>query len=295
MPQEGSAPRTTVVVPAYRAWATLPRTLAALEPQVAERGDRELILVESSGELEAAELEERWPWARIIRLPERTLPGAARNVGIAAARGDLVAFTDADAVPAPDWLDRLEEALVPTVTFVAGAIENGTPRSPIGTASYLLEFSEWLPGRRGDRRPHAATCNLITRRSWISDRGGFVEDVWPGEDTILTFPEGRDGRLRFTDRARVAHINRTRPMEFLRHQRKLGRGFVEVCNAVPFPHRWATRPALAPASVVLRLLALARRLPSASDWLRAMALLPLLLIGLVAWSVGVVERSREHP
>ena len=143
-----AAIRTTVVVPAYEAWKTLPATLEALRTEV-DRPDRELLLVESSGTVPADELRRRWPWAQVISLDSRTLPGTARNVGVERARGELIAFTDADAVPEPGWLDELEHALRPDKDAVAGAVINGTPGSAVGTSGYLLEFCAWLPNRHG--------------------------------------------------------------------------------------------------------------------------------------------------
>src|SRR5207253_1661749 len=84
-----------VVIPAYRAWTTLPTVLAALRPQIEGR-NREAIIVDSSGDGRAADLARATPWARVIALPERALPGAARNVAYPEARGELIAFTDAD-------------------------------------------------------------------------------------------------------------------------------------------------------------------------------------------------------
>jgi GT2 family glycosyltransferase len=283
--------RVSVVVPAYRAWATLTLTLAALEPQIARDPERELVVVDSTADADEAALAARWPWARFVLLGERTLPGPARNIGVAATTGALLAFTDADAIPAADWLDRLEEGLPAGLDVAAGAVVNGTPHNLFGTAGYLLEFSEWLPGSKRPTVPHGATCNLIVRRAWFERSGGFREDVWPGEDTILTSAEGLAGRLPFVPAARVAHLNRTDAAAFLRHQRRLGEGFVRICAAVPFPNAWARRPVLAPLATVMRLAALARRAPNA-DRLRALALLPLLLAGLCGWAAGIVRAGR---
>ena len=45
-----------------------------------------------------------------VRMPQRTLPGLARNLGIEMATGELLAFTDADCVPEPLWIAKMVQA-----------------------------------------------------------------------------------------------------------------------------------------------------------------------------------------
>jgi glycosyltransferase involved in cell wall biosynthesis len=283
-----SAPeiRTSVVIPALSAWKTLPAVLEALRPQI-ERSSREVLLVDSSGELSLAAIEARWPWVRVVTLPEPALPGEARNVGAREARGEWLAFLDADCIPEGRWLDLLEGSIIPGHDAVAGGILNGTPRSAVGTAGYLLEFSDWYPGARRTLE-HAASCNLMVRLRTLEERGGFDEDTYPGEDTILTVPLAASGRLGYAPEARVRHLNRTDLRQFLAHQHRLGRSFAEVCARVDFPHRRIGRPLLAPLAGVFRLMALAWRLArTPRQALIAAVLLPLILVGLVAWSAGL--------
>ena len=291
---EGMTPalaRTSVILPAYRSWATLPAVLEALRPQIEGR-EREAILVESSGQEAARELEARWPWLRVITPPDRTLPGRARNVAAGLATSSLLAFLDADAVPEPAWLDELERAMVPGIDAVAGAVINGTPRSVVGTAGYLLEFADWLPT---ERRPllHGATCNLLVRRAAFEEIGGFAEDIWPGEDTVFTFGLAQSGRLAFAPAARVRHLNRTRFRDYLVHQRRLAVAFTAVCERVDFPHRSFSRPTLVPLAVPFRLAALGRRLLAhPREAATAVLLLPILVAGLAAWGAGIVGARR---
>lgn len=289
LPGAGGAPAViAVVIPAWRAWATLPTVLDALEPQVAGRRGREAIVVDSSGDGTADAILQRWPWVRVVALPDRALPGRARNVGTAATDAEVVAFLDADAVPAPGWLDALEAAMAGGVDAVAGAVANGTPRSRIGTAMWLLEFSEWLAGRRGNPR-HAASCNLAVRRRWLEEVGGFPEELWPGEDTVLTVPLARAGRLGFAPGAVVAHLNRTSAAELVRHQVRLGASFRMVCRSVPFPWGWVGRRPLAPLAVALRAGALALRVSADADARRAALDASLwVAAGLCAWGVGLM-------
>lgn len=284
---------TSVIIPALDAWATLPEVLGALRPQV-EGAAREVVLVESSGKLSSADLERRWPWIRVLALPDPALPGEARNVGARAAQGRWLAFLDADCVPDADWLDELENSTTPGVEAVAGAILNGTPRSPVGTAAYLLEFANWHP----DARPelgHAASCNLLLRSTTLSELGGFAEDVFPGEDTILTVPLAVAGQLAFAPQARVQHLNQKSLRRFLSHQRRLGRSFATVCARSEFPHRGLGRPLLGPVAGVFRLLALGWRLIARpKQALIAVTLMPLIIAGLVSWTIGLITSARGN-
>lgn len=289
---EDPPPQISVVIPAYEAWRTLPQVLDALAPQVA---GREVILVESSGGTGAAVLARTHPWLNVVALPQRCLPGRARNIGVERARGETLAFLDADTVPSPGWLDALEASLVDGVDAAGGAILNGTPWHPVGTAGYLLEFTEWLPNRR-EPLGHAASANLVVRRPALEAVGGFPEDLFPGEDTLVTFAIARRGCLAFAPHARVTHLNRTSGREFFRHQRRLGAAFAAVCNRSDFPHRRFGRFPLALLAPALRVLSLARRVRgSAAEAVQTVAFLPVILLGLLGWTAGVLRPAVDRP
>jgi GT2 family glycosyltransferase len=283
---DAPAIRTSVVIPVYRPPAALGEVLAALRPQIGE--GREAILVESSGDGTAEQLATAHPWLRVVARMARTPQGIARNLGAGEARGELLAFLDADAVPAPDWLDRLEEAAAGRTVAVAGAIENGTPQSTVGTAGFLLEFAEWLPRRHG-APAHGATCNFAVRRDAFRRVGGFAEDTWTGEDTLLSAALAADAPLVFARAARVTHMNRTALRPFLRDQFKHGVGIVQVSRRSRFAHGWVNRPVLAPVAVVVKLLGVTRVCAGAGASGALLRAAPVALAGLGAWTAGVVR------
>lgn len=101
-------PSITVVVPTFRRPELLQRCLEALLAQDYD-GEYEIIVVDDGGTEDTRALVAEA--ARGARLPLRYLrpslahgPAVARNCGWRAARGELIAFTDDDAVPAADWL-----------------------------------------------------------------------------------------------------------------------------------------------------------------------------------------------
>ena len=252
-------------------------------------------MVESSGSSTASALERAAPWVQVIPLAQRTVPGAARNLGAQTAAGSELVFLDADAVPGPTWLASLRASLTRSGAIaVAGAVRNGTPASAIGTSSYLLEFSELFPHRRG-LPLHGATCNLLVVRDAFEAAGGFCEDIWPGEDTILTAPWGRAGRLQFASDAAVWHLNRTGLSDLLRHQHRLGRSFAVVCDRVDLPYDRFSRWPLLAAAPLLRLGALGGRISDQPALLRrATGLTPLLALGLASWTAGVAAQRRDQ-
>ncbi len=99
----------TVVIPTYRRPQDLARCLETLQKQT-RLADEVLIVVRDTDTETWAFLAEFNPKLLPLQTVEVKVPGvvAAMNAGLEAARGDIIAFTDDDAAPHPDWLERIE-------------------------------------------------------------------------------------------------------------------------------------------------------------------------------------------
>src|SRR5262249_30020014 len=100
-------PRVSIVVPALNAEQTIDETLSSLS--LLNYPDYEVIVVNDGSNDNTGTLARRHK-VRVIDTQNQGL-SAARNVGIEAATGDIVAFIDSDAFPDPDWLLFLVNAL----------------------------------------------------------------------------------------------------------------------------------------------------------------------------------------
>ncbi len=162
-------PAVSVIVPARNASATLPRTLAALAATDFNQ-TVECIVVDDASTDDTAQIAED-AGAVLVRLPEQSGPGAARNAGIAAARADLLAFTDADCEPSPGWLPALVAALG-DADLVQGPV-TPDPALSVGPFDRTLHLA--------GPSPRYETANLAVRRSIAERVGGFTPFV-PGAD-----------------------------------------------------------------------------------------------------------------
>ncbi len=154
--------------------------IASLEAQTA--APHEIVLViDHSPELEA-ESKRRWPQVEVLPNAEQRGLSGARNTGVAACKGDVVAFLDDDAVAAPDWIERLGQAYTdPAVLGAGGAVR---PAWDTGEPNWFPAEFDWVVGctHSGMPRKREAVRNLVGanmsfRREALREVGGFRHEL----------------------------------------------------------------------------------------------------------------------
>jgi glycosyltransferase involved in cell wall biosynthesis len=207
----------SVIVPVYNAAETLGPCLQALLDQTVPKGAYEVLVVDDGSTDATAEIARGYD-VRILSQPHQG-PTRARNRGVAEANGVIVLFTDADCVPARDWIEQMVKPLAdPEIVGVKGAY--ATQQRKIIPRFVQLEF-EGRYRLLGRYRyidfvdTHAAAF----RKAIIRAVGGFDPAI-PGptaEDADLSYRISRGGhKMVFNPAAIVYHIHPTRWPDYLR-------------------------------------------------------------------------------
>lgn len=175
-------PDFSVVICAYtqERWNKLVAAVQAVQAQTVPAWEI-IVVVDHNPDLWQRVLQSIPGVIALENVEQRGLSGA-RNTGVKAARGEAVAFTDEDAVPAMDWLERLNQGYAdPCVLGVGGAIE---PVWSIGRPGWFPEEFDWVVGCTYQGMPPVTApvrnligCNMSFRREVFDAIGGFQHGI----------------------------------------------------------------------------------------------------------------------
>ncbi len=180
----GSAvdPFVSVIVPVYNDARRLGSCLAALEQQTYPSHRYEIIVIDNGSDPEEDITDLAHSFDHVSLTQER-IPGsyAARNKGLTLAKGEIIAFTDSDCIPKPDWLEHGVQHLTtnPGCGLVAGRIDMFA-RQP-ERATVIEMYDQVVMGFPQElliaTHKIAMTANVFTRRHIIEEVGNFRSDL----------------------------------------------------------------------------------------------------------------------
>ncbi len=218
----------------------------------------EVILVDDGSEKPPTAIVDKFSSRLDIRLVSQKHegPAVARNKGASLARGRVLAFTDDDCAPAPDWLQKLESVFggIPDCA-VGGKTTNVLTENWYSTASQLLVDYLYIYYLANSAEGlFFTTSNLAVPVEQFDSIGGFDERFQlGGEDRELCIRLSRSGcKLIYAPQAIVYHAHDLSLRGFIRQQFKYGRGATRFRRAVL--GKWRRKVPLEPASFYLNLL-----------------------------------------
>jgi glycosyltransferase involved in cell wall biosynthesis len=188
-----TSPELSIVIPVHDNASTLDDQLRAVLATAGEL--TEVVVVNNRSNDESGAVAAKWAGddarVKVVEADERASEGYARNVGVAVARADAIAFCDGDDVVGPLWADAMALELS-SHDFVTGPVDTDTLNPP------------WLASIRGrrlftsvpmlfDQVPFAHGCNFGVRRRVFAEVGGFREDMPAGMDIEFSIRLWRAG------------------------------------------------------------------------------------------------------
>jgi glycosyltransferase involved in cell wall biosynthesis len=239
-------PRVSVVVCAYNAERTMDACLASLrtmsypnyEVVVVNDGSTDATLAIALEQQRKYEADPAAPRFILVDQPNKGL-SVARNVGAEAGTGEIIAYTDSDCVPDPDWLSFLVYRFVRSGFVAVGGPNFPPPEpslvpaavavSPGGPTHVLLddEVAEHIPG-----------CNMAFTKDALHEVNGF-EPIFAaaGDDVDFCWRlQNRGHAVGFSAAATVWHYRRNTVQAYLKQQ--MGYGKAEALLYFKHPYRF---------------------------------------------------------
>ena len=175
----------SVIIPARNAGATIGSQLEALSRQQF-RGAWEVIVVDNDSTDGTAVVSANWaaelPQLRVAAAAGRPSASRARNVGAAAARGDLLVFCDADDVATPGWLSAMVDA-ARNADVIGGQLDHIALNTAKARSWRPLVPADHLPNLLGFL-PYASSASLGVRTEVFHRLGGFSKEYPYGGEEV---------------------------------------------------------------------------------------------------------------
>lgn len=220
-PPSSSKPRISVIIPHFNDLEGLHLCLQRLAQQTLDRTQFEVIVADNNSAIGIAAVRAVVGDLAIVVPAVEQGAAAARNAGVAAAQGEILAFIDSDCRPRVDWLEQGSQAIA-TAEVVGGCMvvqTEGDRLRPVEAFEAVFAFNnEAYVKQKG----FSVTANLFVWRSIFEAVGGFRVGVSEDKDWCL-----RAGALGYAigyaERAVVEHPARQNWAELAKKWQRLMR------------------------------------------------------------------------
>lgn len=227
-------PFVSVIVPVYNGEKIISSCIEALLIQKYPQDRFETIIVDNNSTDDTKKVINQYPVKYLLQ-DEYQSSYASRNSGIKEAKGDLLAFTDADCIPERNWLPELVRAMEDqSLGGAGGMIKAYRPVTLIEqyAASAVLDQEKTL---RHPIHPFIQTANAVYRREVFVRIGNFDNTLvsWGDVDMSWRVQKETDWKLAYVPEAVVEHRHRTTVPGLYRQARRYG--FGQATAAARFP------------------------------------------------------------
>jgi glycosyltransferase involved in cell wall biosynthesis len=280
-------PFVSVIIPHYNDLAALSVCVAGLREQKWPADRMEIVVADNNSACGLGAVRDAVPGCRVMHAPIQGA-GPARNAGVEASRGDILAFIDSDCDPLQDWIANGVRALA-DYDFVGGHVET-VPLDPARmTAVEAWELEFGFDFRRYILvEGYTGSGNMWVWRRVFDAVGGFRAGV--AEDMEWSFRARAAGfQLGYEPGAIVRHYARRYWPDLLARWRRVVAEHYSLTREAPFgTARWLTRIIAMPLSILPHLVRVVRS--DRLHGLRAKAAAAWILVAHRLWRTGIMIR-----
>ncbi len=191
----------SIIIPAYNEEDVIASCLGAISNMEFPKADYETILVDNGSTDRTKQIAAQFD-VKIFTEPGKNVSGL-RNLGAEHAKGEILAFVDADCIVSPQWLKRASFHIRDNRLAAWGAPPE-IPENPtwvqeawfvIRKKESELEYVDWLE-----------SMNLFVRKTSFRDIGGFNESLVTCEDVDFCYRISRYGKILSDTNLKVVHL-----------------------------------------------------------------------------------------
>jgi glycosyltransferase involved in cell wall biosynthesis len=222
-------PKVSVIMPVFNDYKRLALCLKALAEQ-SYNGSIEIIVADNNSTKFDDSIIEQYQNVRKI---VETKPGsyAARNKALQYVNGQIVAFTDSDCIPSPDWLKNGVALLQnEEISLVAGNVDiffEHSSKKPNWVE--IFESVLAFPQKENAALGRSVTANLLIKIEALKQAGIFEEETFSGADYQFTRRATSQGfKMVFGENATVKHPARDSIAQIRKKTRRVVGGFYEL-------------------------------------------------------------------
>ena len=217
----------SVIIPVYNDSERLNKCLKALENQSYSQYLYEVIVINNNSSEDIEAVTSKY---RQVKLGFEESPGsyAARNKGIALAKGEVFAFIDSDCLPVPQWIEKGIETLETESADLVGGDVAFTFSPQKSLAEVYDSVSNMQIEQNIRTRKVSKTANLFVKKYVFDSVGLFPSHLKSGGDVIWTRKATEANfKLVYSSEARVFHPAR-KLMSLLKKQYRVGNGQPDI-------------------------------------------------------------------
>lgn len=177
--------KISVIVPVYNAEDYIEDCIKALLDQSYPDEHYEIIMIDNNSNDASAEIIKQYPRIKLERVKKQGAY-AARNRGIIKAKGAIIAFTDADCIPAEDWLQNIDAFMRnPRIMVVMGTSRFGTESLILSMMANYEEQKTVYVFSSDNRYIYYAYTNNMVARTELFTKLGLFQETRRGADVIF--------------------------------------------------------------------------------------------------------------